>query len=114
MSGRANGTAAVLVRWLARTALLAFWAVVGWGWLLLGLTLISALGEGVRTALLRLLPPRGASAWAWLNASAATLALAVGFVLVGFVLWTVREGPPSAPASSSRSGGGQRPLPPAS
>ena len=59
---------AFVVQWLARTALLLLWSLVAWGALLLVLTLVDAVGEGPGPALARLLPARGASVWAWLNA----------------------------------------------
>ena len=73
--------------WLVRTALLLLWSLVAWGALLLLLTLVHALGEGFRPALARLLPARGASVWAWLNALSVGLAASVGLVAGGFLAW---------------------------
>ena len=73
--------------WLARSALLVLWALVAWGALLLLVSLGQALSEGLRPALARLLPSSGTSAWGWLNALSAGLALAVGVVAAGLLLW---------------------------
>jgi len=73
--------------WLARSALLVLWALVAWGALLLLVSLGQALSEGLRPALARLLPSPGTSAWGWLNALSAGLALAVGVVAAGLLLW---------------------------
>lgn len=69
--------------WLARCALLAAWTLVVWGGLLLLVSLGDAVSEGVRPALVRLLPANRTSAWGWLNALCAGLALAVGLVAAG-------------------------------
>jgi hypothetical protein len=76
----------VALRWLQRVSLLVLWALVLWGGLLLLLTVLDAAGEGLRPALARLLPPPGASAWAWLNALSAALALAVVIVIGGLLV----------------------------
>ena len=73
----------VVSRWLARTALLLFWSLVGWGALVLLATLGHVVGEGPGAALARLVPPAGASAWAWGNALAGTLGVVVGWVAGG-------------------------------
>ena len=52
--------------------------------------------EGVRPVLARLLPAHGTSAWGWINALSAGLALAVGFVAAGVWVW--------GRASASKSG----------
>jgi hypothetical protein len=83
--------------WLARTALLLLWSLVAWGALLLAMTLVDAVGEGVGPALARLLPGRGASVWAWLNTFAVALAVSVGLLaggLLGSTRW--RRARPSA------------------
>jgi hypothetical protein len=85
---------------IVRTALLLFWSLVAWGALLLLVTLLDVAGEGVRPALARLLPSRGASTWAWLNALSVALALGVGLVAGGLFAWG--------------GGGRQRAEPPAS
>jgi hypothetical protein len=87
------------VRWLARTALLLFWSLAAWGALLLLVTLVGAVGEGVGPPLARLFPVGGASLWAWLNALSAGLAIAVGLV-GGAVAWTSRHGAPPPPPAS--------------
>jgi hypothetical protein len=91
----------VVSRWLARTALLLLWSLVGWGALVLLATLGHVVSEGPGAALARLVPPAGASAWAWGNALAVALAVGVGIVAAG--VWGV-----------SRGGGGGRDAPPGS
>jgi hypothetical protein len=78
--------------------LLLLWSLVAWGSLLLLLTLGHVAGEGLGVALARLVPPSGASAWAWVNALSVALALAVG--LVGGGLYV----------SGRRRRGGERPA----
>jgi hypothetical protein len=78
---------------LARAALLLLWSLVAWGALLVFLTLVDAVGEGLRPALGRLLPASGASVWAWLNALSVALALAVGLVGAG-IAWSRRASAP--------------------
>ena len=85
MSRRTDAVRRVLV-WLVRGALLALWALVGWGTLLLLVTAAGALGEGAGAALARLLPSRGASLWAWLNGGAAALALVIWLILLGLLV----------------------------
>lgn len=77
--------------WLARSALLVLWALVAWGGLLLLGVLGHAVTEGPRPALARLLPSPGTSAWGWLNSLSAGLALAVGLVAAGVLLWRWRS-----------------------
>ena len=89
-------------QWLARSALLVLWSLVAWGALLLLVTLAHAVGEGPSPALARLLPSPGSSAWGWLNAFSAALALAAGLVGAGLFLWGRRGLPP--PSSSGRHG----------
>jgi len=67
--------------------LLAAWTLVVWGGLLLLVSLGHAVSEGVRPALARLLPSPDSSAWGWLNALSAGLALSVGFVVAGIWVW---------------------------
>ncbi len=76
---------------IVRTVLLLLWSLVAWGALLLLVTLLDVAGEGVRPALVRLLPSRGASAWAWLNALSAALAMGVGLVAGGLFAWGRRR-----------------------
>jgi hypothetical protein len=71
--------------WLVRSGLLALWALVGWGTLLLGATVVGALREGPGAALARLVPSRGASLWAWLNGLSGVLALAVWLIVLGLI-----------------------------
>lgn len=87
---------AVALHWLLRSTALVFWTLVLWGALLLFLTLLDVAGEGLRPALTRLLPSRGASAWAWLNAASVALTLAVSVVVGGLFAWgrgKARKGP---------------------
>jgi hypothetical protein len=67
--------------------LLAVWALVVWGGLLLLVALGHVFSEGLRPALVRLLPSPGTSAWGWLNALSAALALAAGILAVGLWAW---------------------------
>jgi hypothetical protein len=69
-----------VLQWLARSGLLLLWSLVAWGTLLLGLTLGHLVQEGPVSALARLVPPSGASPWAWVNALSVGLALASGLV----------------------------------
>ena len=92
-------TARVLaLEWLARTALLLLWSLVAWGALLLAMTLVDAVGEGVGPALARLLPGRGASVWAWLNTFAVALAVSAGLLTGGLLgsSWWRRARPPAS------------------
>jgi hypothetical protein len=89
---------ALVGQWLGRAALLAFWSLVAWGTLLLFLTLLDVAGEGLRPALARLVPPHGASAWAWMNAVSVGLAIAVGLVVAGLAV-SARRGGGEPPAS---------------
>jgi hypothetical protein len=67
--------------------LLAAWALVVWGGLLLLASLGHAVSEGMRPALALLLPSPGTSAWGWLNAFSAGLALCVAVVAAGVWVW---------------------------
>jgi hypothetical protein len=73
-------TRSLLLQALARVALLLVVALVAWGALLILSALVSAASEGLKPALGRLVPSRGASAWAWLGLLSSLLALAVGLV----------------------------------
>jgi hypothetical protein len=95
----AMGARAFLAQWLARTALLLLWSLAAWGALLFFLTLVAAVGEGPGPALARLLPARGASVWAWLNALSVGLAVVVGLVGAGLA-WTRRRSKPTPPPVS--------------
>ena len=75
---------------LGRTTLLLLWSLAAWGALLVLLTLVAAVGDGPGPALARILPARGASLWAWVNALSVGLALAVALVGAG-VAWTRRR-----------------------
>jgi hypothetical protein len=92
-------SARVLVsQWLARTVLLLLWSLVAWGGLLLLVTLGHVAQEGLGTALARLVPPSGASAWAWINALSVALAMTFGLVAGGLVVSRRRAGgmPPAS------------------
>jgi multisubunit Na+/H+ antiporter MnhC subunit len=73
----------VVSQWLARTALLLLWSLVAWGVLLLLVTLGHVVQEGPGPALARLVPPSGASAWAWANPLSVALAVTAGLVAGG-------------------------------
>jgi hypothetical protein len=80
----------VAFRWLLRSVLLALWALLAWGALLLLATVGHVVDEGLRPALLRLLPAAGYSVWGWLNAASAALAFAVGLAAVFLFAWRRR------------------------
>ncbi len=82
----------VTLGFLARPALLAVWALVLWGSLLLAVALVELPIDGLRTVLARLVPRHGASAWAWLNLLTAALALFVWLLAGGVLLWSRRSG----------------------
>lgn len=84
---------------LARTALLLFWSLAGWGALLLLSASLATAREGPR-ALGRVLLPAHASFWAWLNAFSATLALGVGLCAAGLVAWSLWSGRVGEPPAS--------------
>jgi len=96
MNGREGGIG-VVVGWLARPVLLAFWAFVGWGSLLLLATAGAVLRQGLRPALLHLAPAPHDSVWTWVNSLSAALALVVWLVAAGLVLWVRRPGPGPRP-----------------
>ena len=75
--------------WLARGVLLGFWCLLGWGTLLLLASVPGAWHDGVGVAIDRLLPPPGASLWAWLNALSVLLASAAWVMAAGYAAWTV-------------------------
>jgi hypothetical protein len=79
-------------QWLGRTLLLLLWSLVAWGALLLLLALVDAASEGVRPVLVRVLPARGASVWAWINALSVALSVVVGLVLAGLGVASRRRG----------------------
>ena len=94
------GARVFVVQGLARTALLLLWSLAAWGALLFLLTLVDAVDEGPGRALARLLPARGASVWAWLNALLVGLAVSVGLLVGGYVAWTCRGSAPRLPPAS--------------
>jgi hypothetical protein len=73
-----------------RPALLAFWALVLWGTLLLGAAVVDAPAQGVRAVLARLVPAHGASVWARANALTVALAIVVWLLLAGLFAWKRR------------------------
>ncbi|HEX9186995.1 MAG TPA: hypothetical protein VGB87_07985 [Vicinamibacteria bacterium] len=99
---------AVVLRSLLRAAALFFWTLVLWGALLLLPFLLDVAGEGFRPALGRLLPARGDSVWAWVNAGSVALALAVGAAVGGRLAWGKR----ARSASRTRAAGELRFGPP--
>jgi hypothetical protein len=86
VSRRADAVRRIL-GWLLRGALLAVWTLVGWGTLLLLATAAGALRDGPGAALVRVVPSRGASLWAWLNGFSVAFALAVWLIVLGLFLW---------------------------
>jgi hypothetical protein len=66
--------------------LLAFWALVVWGTLLLGSALVDLPAEGAGAVAQRLLPAQGASVWAWLNALTVPLALLVWLLVAALLV----------------------------
>ncbi len=60
---------------------------MGWGTLLLLATAAGAVRDGPGAALVRLLPSRGTSPWAWLNGFSAAFALAIWLIALGLFLW---------------------------
>ena len=82
----------LVLRALARLALLLVCSLVGWGALLLVSALANAIGEGPKPALARLLPARGASVWGWLSALSVLLALGAGLVAAALTLSSFRTG----------------------
>jgi hypothetical protein len=93
----------VVAGWLARAGLLALWAAMGWGTLLLLASAAGALRDGPRAALGRLLPAPGAGPWAWLNGLTAAIATVAWLIAAGLVMaarWPRRPGSPRADALS--------------
>jgi hypothetical protein len=96
--------------WLTRGGLVALWALVGWGTLLLLATAAAAFRDGPGTALGRLLPGSESGPWGVLNAIAAALAVAAWLILAGLLAqsrWGTRLEPeaggssPAEPAAKS-------------
>jgi len=77
--------------WLVRGALVAAWALVGWGTLLLLATVVGLVRDGPGTAFGRLLPGPDSGPWGYLNSASAALALAAWFVLAGLWIQARRE-----------------------
>ena len=109
MSRRADAVRRV-VGWFTRGGLVALWALVGWGTLLLLATAVGSLRDGPGTALGRLLPGPESGPWDILNAIAAALAVAAWLILAGLVAqarWGDRLEPerdgdsPAEPAAES-------------
>ena len=95
MSRRADAIRRI-VHWLVRGGLFAAWALAGWGTLLILVTLAGAVSDGPGVALGRLVPPRGASLWDWLNSFSVLLALGAWMVGLGLLVRARRssvEGP---------------------
>ncbi len=78
--------------WVTRPALFLLWSLVLWGTLLLGVAAVDAFGEGLRPVVVRLLPARGASLWAWVNAGSAALALLAWALVAAAVVLRLRSG----------------------
>jgi len=99
----------VVVRWLARGALVAAWALVGWGTLLLLVTLANAAGRGPRAALAVLLPAAGGTVWDILNGFSAAFAGVAWLTLAGLLfLW--RRQSPHDPGETSAAAAPLSPL----
>jgi len=88
----------VLARALGRATLLALLALLGWGTLLLLVTLANAITRGPGEALGLLVPSPGATPWAWVGASSAALAL-VSWAGVAVLLVVSRRPPHGASAA---------------
>ena len=101
MSKRADAVRRVR-GWLIRGALVAAWALVGWGTLLLLSTVVGLLRDGPGTAVGRLLPGPDSGPWAYLNSASVALALAAWFVLAGFWVRARRETEPDSADTSER------------
>jgi hypothetical protein len=71
--------------WLRQGVLLALWALVGWGTLLLVASVAGALRDGPAVALGRLLPGPRDGLWGWLNGASAVLAVVGWLVLAGLL-----------------------------
>jgi hypothetical protein len=93
----------VVARWLARGGLLALWALVGWGTLLVLVTLANVASQGPRIALSRLVPGPGASMWSLISFLSVGLALMGWMVLAGLVVAS-RIGASTDEAESNGSG----------
>ncbi len=87
MSRRTQAVRRIL-GWLVRGLLVALWAFVGWGTLLLLATAAGALSDGPGVALARLVPSRGAPLLDWLNGLSAAFALAAWFMAIGLFVWS--------------------------
>jgi hypothetical protein len=76
----------VVARWLARGGLLALWALVGWGTLLVLVTLANVASQGPRVAISRLVPGPGASIWSLISFLSVSLALVAWMVVAGLAI----------------------------
>jgi hypothetical protein len=90
---RGKDAVRVLARWVGRAALLAAWALVGWGTLLLIVALANVASRGPRSAVGELLPAPGAGVWDWANGIAAAVAF-LAWVCVGGLLVLARRSAP--------------------
>lgn len=73
-------TRSLVLQASSRMLLLAVWALVGWGALLIVSAFVNAIDEGSAAAFARLLPARGAAVWGWLAPFSVLLALGAGLV----------------------------------
>lgn len=87
MSRRTQAVRRIL-GWLVRGSLVALWAFVGWGTLLLLATAAGALSDGPDVALARLVPSRGAPLLGWLNGISAAFALTAWLMALGLFVWS--------------------------
>ncbi|MCG6924879.1 MAG: hypothetical protein LJF30_06165 [Acidobacteria bacterium] len=90
MSRRADAIRRI-AHWLVRGGLLAAWALAGWGTLLLLVTLVATLSDGLGAAFARLVPPPGAGLLAWLNGLSVLLALGAWSVALGLLIGARRS-----------------------
>ncbi len=85
-----------VLRWVARPLLFFVWAFLGWGHLVVLVTLWNAATGGIGPALALFMPRRGDSLlWTSLNALSATLAVLLWLLAAGLTLWrrAQRESP---------------------
>ena len=89
----AVGARSRLLEALGRVAMLFAWSLALWGVLVFASMLANVMGEGPTAAFARLVPGRGASAWAWLSPLAMLLALAAGLGVAVLAVWHRRRPP---------------------
>jgi len=75
-----------VARWLARGGFFALWALVGWGTLLVLVTLANVASQGPRVAISRLVPGPGASIWSLVSFLSVGLALVAWMIVAGLAV----------------------------